>query len=332
MAANGKQKDYRAIIGNEDNFWIYSSKTGFDLTHPPKADSPAITPSVRIETSTTPITLDPLKSALIVIDMQNYFLSPAFGRKKGAGHAALDQLVEHAVPSCRKAGIRVVWVNWGLTEKEVDEMPPAAKRANGFEVVEDDGKDSHICFESMVNTIGADKQGNPRYLGGDVLLENGQKTSVFKGYGKDLGKVKDPETGEEIEAGPMLMRDAWNSDLCPPLNRVYQEGTKLSTTPDVWIHKNRMSGLWGASTELQEFLEKEGLRTLFFTGVNTDQCVSGTFTDAFSKGFDCILLSDGCGTTSPDSGAAIEWNAANTWGFSATCKQLADGIAKMDPK
>ncbi len=58
--------------------------------------------------------------------------------------------------------------------------------------------------------------------------------------------------------------------------------------------------MWGASTLCEEFLEKEGIRTLLFTGVNTDQCVAGTHTDAFSKGYDCILLSDGCGTTSPD--------------------------------
>ncbi|KAF2164669.1 hypothetical protein M409DRAFT_67783 [Zasmidium cellare ATCC 36951] len=329
MATNGDEKHYRAVIGNASNFWLYSSKTGFDLTHPAKPDSPPITPSVRIETSTKPITVDPAKTALIVIDMQNYFLSPAFGRKRGAGHAASDQLVENAIPGCRKAGIRVVWVNWGLTEKEVDKMPPAAKRPNGFEVIEDDGTGRRINFEDMVDTIGADKQGNPRYVGGDVLLENGKKTSVFKGYGKDLGRVEDPETGEEIEAGPMLMRDAWNSDLCPPLNKIYEEGTKLHSRPDVWIHKNRMSGLWGVGTDLEVFLEKEGLKTLFFTGVNTDQCVSGTFTDAYSKGYDCVLLSDGCGTTSPDGGKGIEWNVANTWGFMATCKQLADGVAGM---
>jgi nicotinamidase-related amidase len=68
----------------------------------------------------------------------------------------------------------------------------------------------------------------------------------------------------------------------------------------VWLHKNRMSGMWGASTMCEEFLKKEGIRTLLFTGVNTDQCVGGTYQDCFSKGYDCVLLSDGCGTTSPE--------------------------------
>ena len=71
------------------------------------------------------------------------------------------------------------------------------------------------------------------------------------------------------------------------------------TGTDVWVHKNRMSALWGAGTELEMFLEKEGIRTLLLTGVNTDQCVGGTLQDAFSKGYDCVLLGDGAGTSSP---------------------------------
>ena len=30
------------------------------------------------------------------------------------------------------------------------------------------------------------------------------------------------------------------------------------------------------------------------------QCVGGTLTDAFSNGYDCVLLGDGCGTTTPE--------------------------------
>lgn len=64
--------------------------------------------------------------------------------------------------------------------------------------------------------------------------------------------------------------------------------------------------------------------------MNTDQCVGGTYQDAFSQGYDCILLADGCGTTSPNFAQhCIEYNAANTWGFVASCKDFADGAAKM---
>lgn len=33
----------------------------------------------------------------------------------------------------------------------------------------------------------------------------------------------------------------------------------------------RMGGLWGPGTSLEMYLKEEGLNTLFFSGVNTDQ-------------------------------------------------------------
>lgn len=118
--------------------------------------------------------------------------------------------------------------------------------------------------------------------------------------------------------------------LYSPLQTLYEEGKDLPSTPDVWLHKNRMSGMWGASTPCQEFLDKEGIKTLFFTGVNTDQCVGGTFTDSFSKGYDCVLLSDGCGTTSPEyAQQCFEFNAAKTYGFCTSCEEFAKGVESM---
>lgn len=329
MAANRDHPEKQAVIGNEDNFWLYSSKTGFDLTHPPKPDSPPILPSVALQTASVPITIDPAKSALIVIDMQNFFLSPALGRTRGPGHSAKDQLVENAIPACRKAGIRIVWVNWGLTEQEIAEMPPAIKRAFGFEAA--DPSNPHLFHGKSAGVGTKIKSGHPDYHDGVKIQEDGKSGKVYTGLGSEMGIVTDPDTGLKIDAGKLLMRDQWNAALCPPLDGAYEEGLKLENKPDIWIHKNRMSGMWGPSTSMETYLEGEGIRTLFFTGVNTDQCVSGTYTDCFSKGYDCILLGDGCGTTSPPfSQQCIEWNAANTWGFLATCKQLADGVSKMN--
>jgi hypothetical protein len=36
---------------------------------------------------------------------------------------------------------------------------------------------------------------------------------------------------------------------------------------------DRLSGLWGAQTPLGLYLEENGITTLFFGGVNADQCV-----------------------------------------------------------
>ena len=127
------------------------------------------------------------------------------------------------------------------------------------------------------------------------------------------------------------MQDTWNAVLYLPLDSAFEEGSKLMDVPDVWIHKNRMSGMWSGNTMCEEFLDDHGIRSLLFAGVNIDQCVSGTFTDASSKGYDCILLSDAYGTTSPAfSQECIELNAVKTWEFLMTSEELAKGADGMD--
>lgn len=264
--------------------------------------------------------------------MQNFFLSPAFGRKRGKGHDALDKLVQYAIPAARKCGMRVVWVNWGLDEKDIEEMPPAVSRAFGFEATLSSSSSSSEEEEEEApkqKKIAVDKHGNPNHIGGDLLLENGNKGTIFRGLGSPCGTTTTP-SGQTLDAGNLLTKDSWNAALYPPLDSLYQQGSQLATNPDVWIHKNRMSGLWGASTPLSEFLEKEGIKTLLMTGVNTDQCVGGTFMDAFSKGYDCILLSDGAATTSPQFAQdCFEFNAANTFGFAMSCEDFAKGVNGM---
>jgi nicotinamidase-related amidase len=310
---------HKAVIGSASNFWLHSSQTGFDLTHPTSPSEPSVGPKVTIQTTDTPITISPSKSALVIIDMQNFFLSSAFGRKRGAGHHACDQLVKHAVPAARKAGIRIIWLNWGLSEQDVRHCPPAVKRAFGFFSIPagSDFGAGEKAFSDHPKSVSVDKHGKPS-----------DKHSAYKGLGADCGTLK-LDDGTTIDAGKLLMADQWNAALHPPLDAMYIEGAKRPTNPDVWIHKDRMSGLWGAKTACEEFLEKEGIKTLFFAGVNTDQCVGGTLTDAFSKGYDCVLLSDGCGTTSPESAQeCYEYNSAKTYGFCTSCEKFAEGVEK----
>lgn len=166
----------------------------------------------------------------------------------------------------------MVWVNWGLSQEEIDEMPPAVLRAFGFEGQRGD------------EAVAIDKHGALGFQGGDKILEDGKSGRKYKGMGSQMGIVTDPDSGAEIDAGRLLMRDQWNSALLPPLDKIYEEGTRLESKPDVWIHKNRMSGTW-TKTALVEFLEDNGIKTVLFAGVNTDQCVGGTYQDCFSKGY-----------------------------------------------
>lgn len=252
--------------------------------------------------------------------MQNFFLSSAFGRKQGAGHAACTQLIEHAIPAARRAGIRIIWLNWGLSDADMKTLPPAVKRTFGFYALPADTElqPGGAAFDDHPASVSVDRNGVPS-----------AKDSAYKGLGSDCGTLT-LDDGSTVDAGKLLMRDQWNAALYPPLDSIYTDGTKLPHNADVWIHKDRMSGLWGAKTACEEFLEKEGIKTLLFAGVNTDQCVGGTLTDAFSKGYDCVLLSDGCGTTSPVSAQeCYEYNAAKTYGFCTTCDALAKGVEGM---
>ncbi|KAJ3725204.1 hypothetical protein C8R42DRAFT_640105 [Lentinula raphanica] len=44
-------------------------------------------------------------------------------------------------------------------------------------------------------------------------------------------------------------------------------------------HVDCLSGMWGASTPMQQWLQDNSMTTLFFGGVKIDQCVFGTLTD-----------------------------------------------------
>lgn len=322
----------KAVIGNpKGTFWLYDSQTGFDLTHPPTPMSPTVDNAICIQTKTMPITIDPAKSALVIIDMQNFFLSPALGRSiRSKGLKASQQLLKYAIPAARKAGIRVVWANWGLTDEDIEEMPPAAHRAFGFETVEDrhfsmflQNRDQQDPSSLRVTNQGTAKvSANGKTIGIEIGSKNPR---VYKGFGNQMGPVT-LEDGSVVEAGRLLCRDQWNTDLIPELAQAYHRGLRYNP-PDIWIHKNRMSSLCGQSTNCTDYLDKEGIKTLFFAGVNTDQCVGGSLTDAFSKGYDCILLNDGSATSSPGScQEAYEYNAAGTYGFSTGCKDLWEGV------
>jgi nicotinamidase-related amidase len=85
--------------------------------------------------------------------------------------------------------------------------------------------------------------------------------------------------------------------------------------------------LWAHKSPLLSYLHDNKLITLFFAGVNTDQCVSGTLKDAYNKGFDCILLRDGCGTTSPSfAQECIEYDCSGGGGLMMNTEQLAKGV------
>ncbi len=179
--AHGQQE----VFGGKNNFWLYSKTHGYDLTHPRTPTSPLVFPRVPLETTKGPVAIDPTKTALVVIDLQNYFLSPHIGRPSDAvGLKVVDKLLQHAIPACRKAGMPVVWMNWGLTEQDIEEMPPT--------IVQGFATDNNF---------------------------DGQRR--IEGLGSDVGSVK-LEDGTIIEGGRVLMPDQWNTALYTPLEEKRQ--------------------------------------------------------------------------------------------------------------
>ncbi|KAK3941870.1 Isochorismatase-like protein [Diplogelasinospora grovesii] len=161
----------------------------------------------------------------------------------------------------------------------------------------------------------------PSIVRGFGLDDNFDEPKNLGGLGADIGQLR-LDDGTVIEAGRVLMRDEWNTAFYPRL-------AEASKPQDIWIHKNRLSGFWGG-TEIGEALHRRGVRTLLFAGENTDQCVAGSMEDAYTRGWDCLMLSDGCGTTSPEFATqCTEYNCENGWGFVLTCQQLAHGVDNM---
>ncbi|KAH7925186.1 Isochorismatase hydrolase [Leucogyrophana mollusca] len=262
--------------GNPASFWVEYPSGLVDLSRSQHSNDEAAPPPLRSTQLDIPvdgervIRVDKASTAAVIVDMQNFFLHPDL-RDHPTGLKCVDPLLK-LVPALRAQGVKILWVNWGLTDHELKTIPPSLVR--GF-------------------------------------MKNGRG-----GFGSELPG----------NFGRMLMRDAYNSELYGPLQEEYLKGQKAGT--DVWIHKNRMGGIWGYQSALDLYLEENGLTTLLFGGVNTDQCVSGTMIDAYFRGYDVVLVKDITATTSPAGGLEnILYNVGNSWGFLTDTTRVVEAIS-----
>nr|WP_225438310.1 isochorismatase family cysteine hydrolase [Candidatus Frankia nodulisporulans] len=104
------------------------------------------------------------------------------------------------------------------------------------------------------------------------------------GSGGGLGAPARPGGSPTLQAG------SWSAaivdELTPPAT-------------DLRVDKYRMSGFF--DTPLDAVLRNLAVTTVLFGGVNSDQCVLATLTDAACLGYDVVLLEDCAATTSPSS-------------------------------
>lgn len=277
------------VINRKQDFWLYSKTSGYDLTHPPTPDSPPITPRLLLKTSKEPIAIDPSKTALVVINMQNYFLSPQIGRdSESEGLQITAKLAEEVLPACRKAGIRVVWLKSGLTDWEIEKLPETKFR----------------------------RHDEVHYI---------DTTSAYVGPGTNLGPVT-LEDGTEIEAGRALLREQWNTELYAPLEEkvdpedmhVYKNrnsgfwgcgsgGTKVEETlREKGIRTLLFSGV--STDDCVAFSPIDAFHGGWDCILLSDGCASRSSDSAIHM---------------------VELACKKSWGFVVDCKDLVEGVERM---
>jgi nicotinamidase-related amidase len=134
-----------------------------------------------------------------------------------------------------------------------------------------------------------------------------------KGQGIGLGEPL-PGHGARV-----LEKDSWAAAVVDEL---------VVEPQDIRVDKHRISGFW--DTPLDSILRNLGTRTILFAGVNTDQCVLCTLTDANFLGYGCVLLEDCCATTSPAfCTEATLWNVRTCFGFVAGSGAVLDALAEL---
>ncbi len=136
---------------------------------------------------------------------------------------------------------------------------------------------------------------------------------IYKPQGEGVG-LGDPLPANGAR---VLERDSWAAAIVDELH--VEPG-------DVHVAKHRFSGF--QDTPLDSILRNLRVDTLFFTGVNADQCVLCTLQDATFLGYDCVLVEDCVATTSPDyCMQATLFNVNQCFGFII---QSGDIAAAMD--
>ena len=136
------------------------------------------------------------------------------------------------------------------------------------------------------------------------------------GVGIGLGEPL-PGSGAHV-----LEKDSWAAAVVDDLKQ---------EPDDICVDKYRISGFW--DTPLDSILRNLGTRTILFAGVNTDQCVLHSLTDANFLGYGCLLVEDCCATTSPDyCREATVFNVKKCFGFVTDSLRVIDALKQVRSK
>ena len=138
---------------------------------------------------------------------------------------------------------------------------------------------------------------------------------LYKPHGTGIG------LGDPLPNGGahVLEKDSWAAAIVDELKQ---------EPHDIKVDKYRISGFW--DTPLDSILRNLGTKSILFAGVNTDQCVLHSLTDANFLGYGCILVDDCCATTSPDfCTEATIWNVKKCFGFVTNSDAIIKSLAAV---
>jgi nicotinamidase-related amidase len=124
--------------------------------------------------------------------------------------------------------------------------------------------------------------------------------------------------GDEGPLGRLLVRGEKGADIIPELYPLANEPVIDKATKGAFAY-----------TDFELLLKIRGIRNLIFCGVCTDICVHTTMREAADRGYDCLLVTDGCGATIPGlHKAGVEMVRTEGGIFGATCS-TEDVIAAL---
>ncbi|KAJ5638531.1 Isochorismatase hydrolase [Penicillium herquei] len=119
-----------------------------------------------------------------------------------AGLMDLTRGSTSSIPAARLRGIQVIWLNWGLTEQDLNTMPLGITRTSS----------SFPMPAPESNTFRPSKPGMIRV----------KNLALYKGLGADLGAVRVEHAGN-VQDGKILVCDSWNAEIYGPLEKEYYE-------------------------------------------------------------------------------------------------------------
>ncbi len=112
------------VLGNYYNYWkLLDNGTTWDLTRSDRmpVTSPKTIPMLGYREKAI---IEPNRTAMVIVDMQNFFLHPKLSPSAVNGRKAVQPTL-NLIKAFRETGMKILWVNWGIDSFDLVTMPPA---------------------------------------------------------------------------------------------------------------------------------------------------------------------------------------------------------------